>query len=64
MALICLPDPVARVTASFGVATWKPGESPEDFLERADGALYRAKNLGRDRVEVAENEAEVAEVKN
>ncbi len=40
---------VAR-TASFGVAEWKRIETPVEFLKRADAALYRAKNTGRNRV--------------
>ncbi|EFL51776.1 response regulator receiver modulated diguanylate cyclase [Solidesulfovibrio fructosivorans JJ]] len=40
-----------RVTASFGVAERVPGEDPERALGRADKALYRAKNSGRNRVE-------------
>ena len=42
---------VGRVTASFGLAAWRPGDSPEDLLKRADEALYRAKDGGRNRVE-------------
>ena len=42
------------VTASFGVAEVAPGESLDDCLKRADGALYRAKAQGRNRVRVAE----------
>jgi diguanylate cyclase (GGDEF)-like protein len=42
------------VRMSFGVACWDPadGSSVGNLLARADGALYRAKGLGRDRVEV------------
>lgn len=40
------------VTASFGVAQWNAGESAEELIKRADNALYRAKNEGRDRVSV------------
>jgi diguanylate cyclase (GGDEF)-like protein len=40
------------VTVSIGVATWD-GEAPEDLLHRADGALYAAKDAGRDRVAAA-----------
>src|SRR5690554_1793135 len=38
------------ITASFGVALLKHGESGESWLERADAALYEAKETGRDRV--------------
>lgn len=41
-----------RLTASIGVATFPAAriESVEDLFARADGALYRAKAEGRDRV--------------
>jgi diguanylate cyclase (GGDEF)-like protein len=37
------------VTISIGVAEKTRGESPDDVLKRADEALYRAKNDGRNR---------------
>jgi diguanylate cyclase (GGDEF)-like protein len=40
-------------TVSIGVATWDKHESPEQLERRADGAMYEAKRLGRDRVVVA-----------
>lgn len=41
-------DPeVGQVTLSLGVAEILPGESIEQLLGRADGALYRAKRSGR-----------------
>ena len=36
-----------QVTASFGLAQWAKGETPSDLIERADKALYQAKNAGR-----------------
>lgn len=39
-------------TFSAGLAMYREGELPESLISRADKALYRAKNLGRDRVEV------------
>jgi len=36
-----------KVTCSLGVVYWKNNESLEGFYERADKALYRAKNAGR-----------------
>ncbi|MCO4772791.1 MAG: GGDEF domain-containing protein [Deltaproteobacteria bacterium] len=41
------------VTGSFGVAERQPNESIEDWLDRADRALYRAKSAGRNRAEAA-----------
>lgn len=44
-------DPVQlSVTASFGVAQLQPGQSAEQWIERADLALYRAKRQGRNQV--------------
>ena len=39
-------------TFSAGVSLYKPGESTSAFIERADKALYRAKRLGRNRIEL------------
>jgi len=41
------------VTASFGVATYKGNESPDEFIKRADKALYHSKETGRNRVSLA-----------
>lgn len=48
--------PVGAVTASFGVAERLPDESREEWFHRVDQALYRAKNAGRNRVEVCSND--------
>jgi diguanylate cyclase (GGDEF)-like protein len=39
-----------RITASLGVAMLHEEESPASWLERADQALYEAKESGRDRI--------------
>ncbi len=39
--------PVDRMTASFGVAAYCPGETQQDWIARADKALYAAKDAGR-----------------
>jgi diguanylate cyclase (GGDEF)-like protein len=43
-----------RVSASFGVASYRRGDDPNDMIKRADVALYRAKSLGKNRVEGAD----------
>lgn len=44
---------VGKVTSSFGVAAFAPGDSVKTLVQRADEALYRAKDNGRNCVEVA-----------
>lgn len=41
---------LGKITLSFGVSTFKVSESVEDFVNRADEALYQSKNTGRNRV--------------
>ncbi|MBL8346518.1 MAG: GGDEF domain-containing protein [Rubrivivax sp.] len=44
---------VLRVTASAGVAPAWPGDAPTAIVQRADAALYAAKQSGRDRTVMA-----------
>jgi diguanylate cyclase len=44
-------EPIGTVTVSVGVARYCPGEPFEALAARADAALYRAKQAGRNRVE-------------
>jgi len=48
-------DVADHVTLSIGVATMQPveGQSSEELILAADQSLYRAKELGRNRIEVA-----------
>ena len=41
------------VTASFGVAAFPQARTAEEILSAADGALYRAKAAGKNRVACA-----------
>jgi diguanylate cyclase (GGDEF)-like protein len=50
IAQIRLPELPLSLTASFGVTEVHPGQSLEEVIEQADRALYRAKDLGRNRV--------------
>lgn len=44
-------ETVGQVTASFGIASWRPGEGADALLLRADSGVYAAKQAGRDRVQ-------------
>jgi diguanylate cyclase len=43
---------MGKVTLSAGVALYRPDESMESFVQRADVALYHSKKTGRNRVTV------------
>jgi len=47
---------LGRVTASFGVTTYHPGDTTETLVSRADDALYLAKHSGKDRVDALARE--------
>ena len=58
---IAAGDGAVPVTLSIGVAVYPTnGANTADVLARADAALYRAKERGRNRVEVAWSEADPA----
>ena len=44
---------VSNVTISLGVACYRLGESAQDFVARADAALYASKSRGRNCVSIA-----------
>jgi len=44
---------VNEITLSVGVAECLPGETWEQWFQRADAALFRAKSLGRNQVQMA-----------
>ena len=51
---VSLGDETFRVTASFGIAAYPESGKGDaaDLLRRADTALYRAKQTGKNRVEL------------
>jgi diguanylate cyclase (GGDEF)-like protein len=54
VATIALQGYPLQISISLGVASWIGGEIPEEFVARADSALYRSKHLGRNRITVAD----------
>ena len=46
-------DVLLSVTISGGMAEWREDDDPATLIARADAALYRSKNDGRDRLTVA-----------
>jgi diguanylate cyclase len=51
---------IERITVSVGVTEFDPEEVVEAAIDRADGALYEAKNNGRNRVAIARRKPPVA----
>lgn len=45
-------DKCGKITCSFGVADYKKGDTVDSFVQKADIALYRAKETGRNNVQV------------
>lgn len=43
-------EDLGEITVSIGAAQYRPGESLKEFIDRADQALYFAKDSGRNRV--------------
>jgi diguanylate cyclase len=43
-------EKLGRITASFGVAKYRDGDTPASLIERTDKCLYAAKHAGRNRV--------------
>ncbi|WP_319524465.1 diguanylate cyclase [uncultured Desulfosarcina sp.] len=41
---------LGKITLSFGVTSYKTGESADSFMNRADQALYQSKKTGRNKV--------------
>jgi diguanylate cyclase (GGDEF)-like protein/PAS domain S-box-containing protein len=50
VAALRFDDVKGGVTASFGVTQFKPDDTVDSFLKRADDALYKAKHEGRNRI--------------
>ncbi len=48
-------EDLGTVTISLGVANFLKGESVEEFIGRADEALYHSKNDGRNKVSISSN---------
>ncbi len=51
---------VGKITMSFGVAQFDPGETLDSFVSRADKALYSAKAAGRNQVKTFNSSMQVS----
>jgi diguanylate cyclase len=45
-------EAIGSITVSIGATCYKRGETVNDFYNRADKALYRSKNVGRNKVSI------------
>lgn len=50
------------ITLSVGVTAWRPGDTMESIIKRADKALYKSKTMGRNRVYALTDESLDAEL--
>jgi len=50
---IGIGDQTIKLSASLGIAEYRPGESISETINRADAALFAAKRAGRNRCEIA-----------
>jgi len=50
---------IGPVTASLGLAEYLPSASRQDWMERTDRAMYKAKHGGRNRVEIDSQPSEI-----
>jgi diguanylate cyclase (GGDEF)-like protein len=55
-------DFTGKVTSSFGVSAYQPGDTVSRLIEKADQALYEAKRLGKNQVVMMEDKPEELEV--
>ncbi|MGA9755690.1 MAG: GGDEF domain-containing protein [Desulfobaccales bacterium] len=58
---ITFPDSIIRVTASFGVSAYQPGDTIDSFIKRVDQALYEVKKLGKNQFIIREDKPEKTE---
>ncbi|MEM7763353.1 MAG: GGDEF domain-containing protein [Pseudomonadota bacterium] len=54
------PEDCVHVTASFGLAEYRDGESRDTLYRRTDEALYEAKRSGRNRLHLADRTASLS----
>ncbi len=45
-----LKEVIYKITVSIGIASYRRGDTIESFMERADGALYKAKERGKNSI--------------
>jgi diguanylate cyclase len=54
-------EDLGAVTVSAGLAQRQPGETPLNFMERTDAALYASKRTGRNKISQAVGALDIVE---